>query len=102
MRVTPDVLLSELPALQGGLSLGRATTKLLIFFFSFTFFQVGYIYPCFSHGYRAGTKLSLRLVYGLALPVVCLQNGVIWRNDLETTKMVATDQMWHFQPTSPK
>ena len=40
-------LLSELLAPQGGSSLGRATTKLLIFFSSFTFFQVGYMYPCF-------------------------------------------------------
>ena len=39
--------LSELLAPQGGSSLGRATTKLLIFFSSFTFFQVGYMYPCF-------------------------------------------------------
>jgi hypothetical protein len=37
------LLLSELLAPQGGSSLGRVTTKLLIFFFSFTFFQVGYM-----------------------------------------------------------
>ena len=43
-------LLSELLAPQGGSSLGRATTKLLISFFSFTLFQVGYMYPCFLHG----------------------------------------------------
>jgi hypothetical protein len=68
VRVTPDFLLSELLAPQGGSSLGRATTKLLFFFF--TFFQMDYMYLFFLHGDPSRYKSSHRLVYGLALPAL--------------------------------
>jgi hypothetical protein len=87
--------------LRGGSSLRGAATKLLIFL---RLLLLSFRWDCIPVSLRRPIrwKQSLQLFSGLALPAVCLQNGVSWRNDLEITKMVVTDQMWHLQPTYPK